>query len=142
MVHKAVAKRTNQPYNSRPISPLIVAIVFVFVSPFICLFTSMSFPGRAMQRAWHLVDASNQTVGRLATQVAPILRGKHKPTFSPNQDMGDTVVIINAEKVSERIHGFGMYHGCGTIPLYHNAHLSQHLLSNYFTFVHFVFQIF
>jgi len=45
------------------------------------------------------VDASNQTVGRLAAQVAPLLRGKHKPTFSPNRDCGDYVVIVNAEKV-------------------------------------------
>ncbi|KAG7350993.1 50S ribosomal protein L13 [Nitzschia inconspicua] len=59
----------------------------------------MSFPGQAVQRAWHLVDASNQTVGRLAGQVAQILRGKHKPTFQPNKDMGDYVVVINAEKV-------------------------------------------
>lgn len=59
----------------------------------------MSFPGQAVQRAWHLVDASNQTVGRLAGQVAQILRGKHKPTFQPNKDMGDYVIVVNAEKV-------------------------------------------
>ena len=59
----------------------------------------MSFPGQALQRAWHLVDATNQTVGRLAAQIAPILKGKHKPTFRPNKDMGDYVVVINAEKV-------------------------------------------
>ena len=59
----------------------------------------MSFPGRTVQRAWHLVDAKNQTVGRLASQIAPILKGKHKPTFLPNKDMGDHVVIVNAEKV-------------------------------------------
>lgn len=59
----------------------------------------MSFPGRYLQRCWHLVDAERQTVGRLATQVASILRGKHKPTFQPNKDMGDHVVIINADKV-------------------------------------------
>ena len=52
-----------------------------------------------MQRAWHLIDASNQTVGRLAGQIAPILKGKHKPTFRPNGDMGDYVVVINADKV-------------------------------------------
>ena len=46
---------------------------------------------------WHLVDARDQLVGRLATQIAPILRGKHKPTFSPNYDCGDYVVIINAK---------------------------------------------
>ena len=59
----------------------------------------MSFPGLALQRTWHLVDATNQTVGRLATTIAPILRGKHKPTFRPNGDCGDFVVIINADKV-------------------------------------------
>ena len=59
----------------------------------------MSFPGRSLQRAWHIVDASSQTVGRLATSVAPLLKGKHKPTYRPNADCGDYVVIINAEKV-------------------------------------------
>ena len=59
----------------------------------------MSFPVRAVQRCWHLVDASSQTVGRLANQVAPLLKGKHKPTYRPNADCGDYVVIINAEKV-------------------------------------------
>jgi large subunit ribosomal protein L13 len=59
----------------------------------------MSFPGRAVQRTWHLIDAANQTVGRLATTVAPILKGKHKPTYRPNADCGDYVVIINASKV-------------------------------------------
>lgn len=62
--------------------------------------TNMSFPGLALQRTWHLVDATNQTVGRLATTIAPILRGKHKPTFRPSGDCGDFVVIINADKVS------------------------------------------
>jgi ribosomal protein L13 len=60
----------------------------------------MSFPGRSVQRAWHLVDASSQTVGRLATTIAPILKGKHKPTYRPNADCGDYVVIVNAEKVN------------------------------------------
>jgi large subunit ribosomal protein L13 len=60
----------------------------------------MSFPGKAVQRAWHLVDASSQTVGRLATQVAVLLKGKHKPTYRPNGDCGDIVVIINADKVT------------------------------------------
>lgn len=59
----------------------------------------MSFPGQYMQRCWHLVDAKNQIVGRLASQIATILKGKHKPTYRPNKDMGDTVVVINAEKV-------------------------------------------
>jgi large subunit ribosomal protein L13 len=59
----------------------------------------MSFPGKAVQRCWHLVDASSQTVGRLAAQIAPLLKGKHKPTYRPNGDCGDHVVIINADKV-------------------------------------------
>ena len=63
------------------------------------LHSAMSFTGRALQRAWHLVDAKDQTVGRLATVVAPILRGKHKPTYAPHQDVGDYVVIVNADKV-------------------------------------------
>jgi large subunit ribosomal protein L13 len=67
----------------------------------------MSFPGRAAQRAWHIIDASSQTVGRLATTVAPLLKGKHKPTYRPNADIGDYVVIVNAEKVSERVALFG-----------------------------------
>lgn len=60
----------------------------------------MSYPGKAVQHCWHLVDASSQTVGRIAAIVAPILKGKHKPTYRPNADCGDTVVIVNAEKVS------------------------------------------
>lgn len=49
--------------------------------------------------AWHLVDAKGQVVGRLASQLAPILRGKHKPTYAPNVDCGDFVVVINAKEV-------------------------------------------
>lgn len=48
---------------------------------------------------WHLVDAKNQIVGRLASQIVHILRGKHKPTFTPNYDCGDYVVVINARDV-------------------------------------------
>lgn len=48
---------------------------------------------------WVVVDAEGQTVGRLATQIATVLRGKHKPDFTPNQLSGDFVVVINAEKV-------------------------------------------
>ncbi|GKY92257.1 hypothetical protein MPSEU_000196800 [Mayamaea pseudoterrestris] len=59
----------------------------------------MSFPGQRLQRCWHLVDAKNQTVGRVASQIAGLLRGKHKPTFRPDRDMGDFVVVVNAEKI-------------------------------------------
>ena len=51
------------------------------------------------QRNWVLVDANGQTVGRLATQIANLLRGKNKPDFTPNTDNGDFVVVINASKV-------------------------------------------
>jgi large subunit ribosomal protein L13 len=52
-----------------------------------------------VERKWFLVDASDRVLGRLATQVATILRGKHKPQFSPHLDVGDHVVVINAEKI-------------------------------------------
>jgi large subunit ribosomal protein L13 len=48
---------------------------------------------------WVVVDAAGQTVGRLATQLASVLRGKHKPDFTPNQAGGDFVIVVNAEKV-------------------------------------------
>jgi large subunit ribosomal protein L13 len=53
----------------------------------------------SIQRHWHVVDADGVVLGRLASQVATILRGKHKPTFTPHMDTGDFVVVINAEKV-------------------------------------------
>jgi len=51
-----------------------------------------------IERTWFVVDAENQVVGRLASQLAAILRGKHKPSFTPHMDTGDYVVVINAEK--------------------------------------------
>jgi large subunit ribosomal protein L13 len=53
----------------------------------------------AAQREWYLVDANGVTLGRLATLVAQVLRGKNKPTFTPHMDMGDFVIVINADKV-------------------------------------------
>ena len=52
-----------------------------------------------VQREWHVIDATDVRMGRLAVQVANLLRGKHKPTFTPHMDMGDNVIIINADKV-------------------------------------------
>lgn len=52
-----------------------------------------------IQRSWHLIDADGLVLGRMCTEVARILRGKHKPTFAPNIDSGDHVVIINASKI-------------------------------------------
>jgi large subunit ribosomal protein L13 len=52
-----------------------------------------------IQRQWHVIDAADQTLGRLSTQIARLLMGKHKPMFTPSQDTGDFVVVINADKV-------------------------------------------
>jgi large subunit ribosomal protein L13 len=52
-----------------------------------------------IKREWHVIDASGQVLGRLATQVAHRLMGKHKPMFAPNLDTGDYVVVINADRV-------------------------------------------
>jgi large subunit ribosomal protein L13 len=51
-------------------------------------------------RNWHLVDANGKTLGRLATRVAVLLRGKHKPIFTPHVDAGDFVIVVNADKVA------------------------------------------
>jgi large subunit ribosomal protein L13 len=52
-----------------------------------------------IQREWYVVDAAGKTLGRLATRIATILRGKHKPAYTPHLDMGDYIVVVNAEKV-------------------------------------------
>ena len=52
-----------------------------------------------IERKWYVVDAEGKTLGRLATEVAAILRGKHKPTFTPHVDTGDHVIILNASKI-------------------------------------------
>lgn len=58
-----------------------------------------SFKESEVIKKWYLVDASGQTLGRIASRVAHVLRGKHKPIFTPNIDCGDFVVVVNAEKV-------------------------------------------
>src|SRR3712207_6889384 len=52
-----------------------------------------------VQREWYVVDLEGQTLGRAASQIATILRGKHKPTYTPHVDTGDYVIIVNADKV-------------------------------------------
>ncbi len=52
-----------------------------------------------VRRTWYVIDAEGQVLGRLASRIATILRGKHKPTYTPHVDMGDFVIVINAEKV-------------------------------------------
>ena len=61
--------------------------------------TTFMAKGHEVDRKWLVIDAEGQTLGRLASEVAAILRGKHKPTFTPNVDTGDHVIIINAEKI-------------------------------------------
>lgn len=51
------------------------------------------------QRKWYVVDATDKVLGRLASEIATILRGKHKPNFAPHQDVGDYVIVINADKI-------------------------------------------
>ncbi len=52
-----------------------------------------------VERSWYVVDAEGQTLGRLASQVAAVLRGKHKPIYSPSVDAGDFVIVVNADKI-------------------------------------------
>src|SRR5205809_1902223 len=52
-----------------------------------------------IERSWYVVDASGQVLGRLASEVATLLRGKHKPIFAPHMDTGDHVIVINADKI-------------------------------------------
>ncbi len=61
--------------------------------------TFMASPS-TIERKWYVVDAAEYTLGRLASEVAKVLRGKNKPTYTPHIDTGDNVIIINAEKIS------------------------------------------
>lgn len=60
---------------------------------------TVSMRAQDVQRSWLVVDAENKTLGRLATEVARRLRGKHKPEYTPHVDTGDYVIVVNAEKV-------------------------------------------
>lgn len=69
-----------------------------------------------VRRKWHVIDADGKTLGRLAARVAGVLRGKHKPTFTPNVDTGDFVVIVNAEKIhltGDKMRSKTYYHHTG-----------------------------
>ena len=77
--------------------------------------TTITKPAEVV-RQWYVVDANGLTLGRLSTEVAAVLRGKHKPTFQPNVDCGDYVIIINAEKVSlsgDKLHNKKYYNVSG-----------------------------
>ncbi|HEY8428643.1 MAG TPA: 50S ribosomal protein L13 [Sandaracinaceae bacterium] len=60
---------------------------------------TQSLQPHQVERKWHVVDATGVPLGRLASRIATILRGKHRPTYTPNADNGDFVVVVNAEKV-------------------------------------------
>ena len=62
-------------------------------------YKTISANKKTVDKQWLLVDAEGQTLGRLASKVAVLLRGKHKPSFTPHVDCGDNVVVINAEKI-------------------------------------------
>lgn len=62
-------------------------------------FKTISAKPAEVERAWYVVDAENAVVGRLASKIATILRGKHKPSYTPHVDSGDFVIVINADKV-------------------------------------------
>ena len=62
-------------------------------------YKTVSVNKETAQKEWVVIDATGQTLGRLASEVAKLLRGKHKPSFTPHVDCGDNVIIINAEKV-------------------------------------------
>jgi large subunit ribosomal protein L13 len=61
--------------------------------------TTVSAKPAEVRRAWYLVDADGKTLGRLATEIARRLRGKHKPQYTPHVDTGDYIVVVNAEKI-------------------------------------------
>lgn len=75
-------------------NPLIVSTVDTLS------YKTLSLKKEAVDKKWLLIDAEGQTLGRLATVVAGLLRGKHKPSFTPHVDGGDYVIVINAEKVT------------------------------------------
>ena len=58
-----------------------------------------SLKAAEIQKEWYIADAEGKTLGRFASEIAKVLRGKHKPTFTPNLDMGDFVIVVNADKV-------------------------------------------
>ena len=61
--------------------------------------TTYVLKGNEIERKWYIIDAANKPLGRVATEAAKLLRGKHKPTYTPHMDVGDHVIIINCDKV-------------------------------------------
>jgi large subunit ribosomal protein L13 len=87
-------------------------------------------------RAWYVVDAANKPLGRLASEIARVLRGKHKPTYTPHLDTGDFVIVVNADKVlltGGKLDKKFYYHHSG-IPGGFRAESYRHLLARKPTF--------
>jgi large subunit ribosomal protein L13 len=87
-------------------------------------------------RAWWVVDAANKPLGRLASEVAKVLRGKHKPEYTPHEDTGDFVVVVNADKIlltGNKLDKKFYYHHSG-IPGGFKAESYRHLLARKATF--------
>jgi hypothetical protein len=79
-------------YNRRP-ADVVIRRLFMSAK------TYTAKPGE-IERRWHVVDAEGQTLGRLATRIADVLRGKDKPVYTPHVDTGDFVIVVNAEKIA------------------------------------------
>lgn len=62
--------------------------------------STQTFKTNSVEKKWHLIDADGQNLGRLATKIATLIRGKHKPEYTPNMDVGDFVIVINAKKIN------------------------------------------
>ena len=94
--------------------------------------TTSATPAQAQaSRAWYVVDAANKPLGRLASEIARVLRGKHKPTFTPHVDTGDFVIVVNADKVrltGNKLDQKHYYHHSG-IPGGFRAESYRHLLA-------------
>ena len=86
--------------------------------------------GETLERKWYVVDADGMVLGRLASQVAAILRGKHKPIYTPHVDTGDHVIIVNAAKVTltgRKLDGKKYVHDAQGPPRPPDAHQGSHI---------------
>ena len=86
-----------------------------------------------VQHGWFVIDAENETLGRLASRIAVVLRGKHKPTFTPHVDSGDFVIVVNVEKVqlTGRKLDQKFYHAYSGYPSGLRSRNARELLSTY-----------
>src|SRR3972149_7854049 len=92
-----------------------------------------SLKGGDIDKAWNVLDAEGQTLGRLSTHIAALLMGKHKPSYSPHLDMGDFVVVVNADKVrvtGRKLEQKVYYHHSGYVGGLKEAVLAEMLAKN------------